>query len=673
MSLALLLARMTLALVLLVAGTAKAGNPGRTRQTLLDFGVPRRLVPGLTWSLPLAEVGCGVALVGDRTTRWGAAGSLALFIVFLVAILWNLNRGRRPDCGCLGQLRPTPIGWGLVVRNFGLIAMAGFVLAGPGPGSDLGLVSWISAAAPVEALSLALAAAALLVAAVEGWLIGHLLTQSGRLLDRLDALERRRPAEARPVLAGPPDIEFGLPVGVEAPEFVLSNLNGVTRSLRDLRALGKPVLLCFMDPGCGPCTSLLPEVARWREAHGRTLTIVLLTRGSTEPNSPRHSADEPDLVLLQSDDRIGQAYQALATPSAVLVDLQGRIGSPVAQGAGAIRRLVERVARPTDGNRRVRPLAAAATASLLVLGTAALLGAAKPASHSTTHAFREGWVLQVESPDGWRTWWSADRAPESWSGPVQAVLDATQWRSLGAGADLGELVVSNGSLALRTRVILGRFDLRHHRMGTVRPAGAGGSWRWTIDSTGPGSVLAFNGGQFGESGPWGWLVRQGREVQAPGWGPLSMAVAISEDGDARFVSADSLATFRGGQLPQEAFQSYPALLVDDGRVPSALLRTSERVHLGHRDARLALCVLRDGRLLVALTRFDNLGRVFGGLPIGLTLGEMAAVMGAVGCRRAVSLDGGLSAQLLARPAVDEVMRWRGQRAVPLGIEVLPRP
>ena len=88
---------------------------------------------------------------------------------------------------------------------------------------------------------------------------------------------------------------------------------------------------------------------------------------------------------------------------------------------------------------------------------------------------------------------------------------------------------------------------------------------------------------------------------------------------------------------------------------------------------MALCNLRDGRLLVALTRFDNLGRVFGGLPIGLTLGEMAAVMGAIGCRQAVSLDGGLSAQMLVRPVDGPVERWTGQRAVPLGIEVVPRP
>jgi hypothetical protein len=152
-----------------------------------------------------------------------------------------------------------------------------------------------------------------------------------------------------------------------------------------------------------------------------------------------------------------------------------------------------------------------------------------------------------------------------------------------------------------------------------------------------------------------------------------MAVAVAPDGEARFVSFDSLPALRAGGLVRDAFQSYPALLVDDGRIPDRFRNPERLLDLGHRDTRLALCALGDGRLLVALTRFENLGRVFGSLPIGLTLNEMTAVMGALGCRRAVSLDGGLSAQLLVRPEQGPAREWDGWREVPLGIEVWPRP
>jgi exopolysaccharide biosynthesis protein len=91
------------------------------------------------------------------------------------------------------------------------------------------------------------------------------------------------------------------------------------------------------------------------------------------------------------------------------------------------------------------------------------------------------------------------------------------------------------------------------------------------------------------------------------------------------------------------------------------------VSVEHRDARLAIGELRDGRLLVALTRFDGLGEQLGFVPFGPTAPEMAAIMGALGCRRAMLLDGGISSQLLLRDAGGTTHTWRGLRRVPLGL------
>ena len=52
---------------------------------------------------------------------------------------------------------------------------------------------------------------------------------------------------------------------------------------------------------------------------------------------------------------------------------------------------------------------------------------------------------------------------------------------------------------------------------------------------------------------------------------------------------------------------------------------------------------------------------------------MAALMGALGCRRAVSLDGGISGQLAVREAGGELRKWTAWRLVPLGLLVLPQP
>ena len=73
-----------------------------------------------------------------------------------------------------------------------------------------------------------------------------------------------------------------------------------------------------------------------------------------------------------------------------------------------------------------------------------------------------------------------------------------------------------------------------------------------------------------------------------------------------------------------------------------------------------------------MTRFDVFGRVLGAVPFGLTTPEMAALMGALGCARAVMLDGGISAQMQLRTAAGALQRWPGWRSVPLGLVIEPR-
>jgi hypothetical protein len=103
----------------------------------------------------------------------------------------------------------------------------------------------------------------------------------------------------------------------------------------------------------------------------------------------------------------------------------------------------------------------------------------------------------------------------------------------------------------------------------------------------------------------------------------------------------------------EAFQSYP-VLVKGGDIPAALSRPSAFIDLTHRDARLALGLMNDGTLLIALTRFDALGSALGSVPAGLTVPEMSSLMAALGAEDAVALDGGISAQLMVQDAGERV-------------------
>lgn len=677
MNTVLLLARTMLALVLLTAGTAKIARPAGTRDMLREFGVPLRLTPLLAWLLPLAELGLGAALLPMRSARWGAAGALVLFLLFLTAIAWNLSRGRRPNCRCFGQVASRPIGWKLVGRNLVLSGLAGLVLVQPAPAINPVALRWLDLLGPDRwgALALIVALAACLAATVGMWLTLQLVGQHGRLLLRMDALESRL-LMAEGFMPAPPPVHppIRAPSGrALAPDFALPDLQGRMVTLGGLRASGRPVLLLFMDPGCGPCTALIPEIEGWRRRLSHSLTIVVLSRGTLEVN--RHLTSAPNLGrVLLADDEIVERYHALGTPAAVLVDAEGRLMSAVAQGAGAIRELVAGATAiapaPFGAPRRA---AATAMAGGVAVVTFTLLGSSTSPWGSEPPPVPSGWVLEIEGHNGWTTWWRSDSPPGLWDGPLNAVAGATRWRTVAGGVEAGELVISGGSLALRTRVVLARFDPSQNETVLVgTDASSGGPATWTIDSAGPEAVVAFNAGQFRNDSAWGWLIRDGRELQPPGRGPLSMAVVVTTQGSTRFVPPDSIQELRHSGVVSAAFQSYPALLVDQGRVPDRLMRSTGRVDLSHRDARLSLCTLYDGRILVALTRFDNLGRVFGAIPIGLTLDETAALMGALGCRRAVSLDGGISAQLLVRPRGGPVSRWAGNRMVPLGIEIRPR-
>ncbi len=280
--------------------------------------------------------------------------------------------------------------------------------------------------------------------------------------------------------------------------------------------------------------------------------------------------------------------------------------------------------------------------------------------------------LAVEHGGSWRVWWRSDSAPAAWHEALPAVANAVEWKEASPGLEWGELRLSGSGEAWRIRVIIARLDPARFRLTLVMPSpGKGPPNRWTVDHAPSSAVLALNAGQFGSGGAWGWVVREGIELQAPGRGPLAPAVVMGRDGTVRIVPADSIAAERASGRVAEAFQSYPALLDGDGAVPEPIRTAGSGVDLEHRDSRLAFGELRDGRVLVALTRFEGLGGVLVNLTFGLTTPEMAAVMGALGARRAVLLDGGISSQMLLR-AGRETHAWRGIRYVPLGLLVIPR-
>lgn len=331
-----------------------------------------------------------------------------------------------------------------------------------------------------------------------------------------------------------------------------------------------------------------------------------------------------------------------------------------------MRPIVRAIARCRAAVRRLTgPVLAA---GLLVVTGGAALAAVGPLPEGAAESYGlPPSTLAVRSGERWHVWWRSGNAPARWRAPHPRVLAAIEWRTPRESIDVGELRLAGTGEAWRVGVIIVRFDPAMLDFSiAVRRVGRGRAGSWAITEVDSTVTLAHNAGQFVGSEPWGWVVHEGRERRAPGTGPLAPAVVVDTSGRLQFVAPDDIADVRARGLAREAFQSYPTLLVGDGETPAALLDTGRGVDLIHRDSRLALGELRDGRWIVALTRFEGLGGALTQLPFGLTAAEMAAVMGALGARQAVMLDGGISGQLLVRDSIGRAESWSGLRRVPMG-------
>lgn len=350
---ALALASLALAGLFVVSGLSKLRDRTGTRRAVGEFGCPDLLTGPVALVLPFAELATGVALVPNASARWGAVAAMVLLVVFTAAIVFSLARGRRPDCHCFGRLRSAPASPAAVVRNIAFAAIAGFVVW---QGGDLRSdpVLWTHELNGANLAMVIVAIVCLVLFVFGGWFMFQLLKQHGRLLARVDSLEDALREQGIVVGASqqllPALASAGLSVGAPAPMFDLLNLAGERVSLMTLLAAKHPVLLTFTGPGCAACTSLLPEIARWRQDFADQLTVVLVSEGNAEDNAAYGDRHQASRILLQEDREVGVSYQVYGHPSAVLVRPDGTIGSRVVAGAEEIRRLLLSNVAPHAGS-----------------------------------------------------------------------------------------------------------------------------------------------------------------------------------------------------------------------------------------------------------------------------------------------------------------------------------
>ncbi|HMK98466.1 MAG TPA: MauE/DoxX family redox-associated membrane protein, partial [Acidimicrobiales bacterium] len=265
MELVLLVARIGLSLVFVLAGAGKLASRLSQNSLLETFELAPWARPAVR-ALPFAELAVGTGLLFPATARPSAIAATGMLAVFSALLVRQAARGRETSCNCFGSLGASVTGWHPLARNLALLVASLVItgartepnLSGPGVG-------------PIGGSELMVLVPCGVVAAIAAW---------SRWRGR----------------TGPAD----------------------EGHVRELVAGRRRTLVVFLEPGCAPCRSLLPALARF---------------GSTEPGKP--------LVVVTKEGSEVDAEFAAATGTAWRHvrdrgQLAGRLGVPATPAAAVL-------------------------------------------------------------------------------------------------------------------------------------------------------------------------------------------------------------------------------------------------------------------------------------------------------------------------------------------------
>jgi thioredoxin-dependent peroxiredoxin len=188
------------------------------------------------------------------------------------------------------------------------------------------------------------------------WAGFQLVAQNGRVLLRLEALERQlgdlvglgfvqQSAAVAAVEGVDHEHELqevdevgwtaGIPAGTVLHDFELPDLDG-QQHLRSAW-LGKRIVMLFVSPYCRHSRALLVDLARLPTNQSSRPELLIVSTGSIDENRRLiERSGFSNQVLLQEEMEVGALFEVTATPMAYLVDEDGRTASPLAAGRAAI-------------------------------------------------------------------------------------------------------------------------------------------------------------------------------------------------------------------------------------------------------------------------------------------------------------------------------------------------
>ena len=116
----------------------------------------------------------------------------------------------------------------------------------------------------------------------------------------------------------------GLSIGAKAPDFELKTLSGDTVKLSNLK--GKKVMLNFWATWCPPCKAEMPEMEQFSKQIGAD-TVILAVNIDPQLDVKGFVGENKITfpILLDTDDKVNEAYQILSIPTTYFINSKGII------------------------------------------------------------------------------------------------------------------------------------------------------------------------------------------------------------------------------------------------------------------------------------------------------------------------------------------------------------
>lgn len=135
-----------------------------------------------------------------------------------------------------------------------------------------------------------------------------------------------------------------LSIGSEMPEFDLSDLSD--RKVSNANLKGRNTLVMYWSMGCGHCQAMMPELIAWDNSRSESDPSLLVFSQGSAADHELLTINSP--ILIEEGGKTAEKLGMPGTPSAIMVNEDGKIVSQVAVGSANIWALVGR--EPTVAN-----------------------------------------------------------------------------------------------------------------------------------------------------------------------------------------------------------------------------------------------------------------------------------------------------------------------------------